>query len=407
MTALGYTDLDEALTPLLGDFPDAAGVSDAANELSRRLYAYLADHLPPVQAQRKHRSFLTFAAERAHERGEALTPGCLDDELVLDYWTAQAAGGEEGGDVDVRTFRGVFETAARLIRILRFAEEKYRMGGALPIGTDFEAGEVDPADFERALGEIEESDDPAARAEVTLGGAVKFLNKRELGVLAEAARGEAVARALVRSILRDAVFGAAQARLTQAQRGKPGPEEMAALIDELPDADYVARLEDYRALAAHLDRMLLAAFHVLARKGRPEAISLALALRPEMDLDGLAMDPAEPAAEGNVVSFQAAAAGRKFFEELEAGGGDLGQLGTDALAAFKAISRKGFTAADVAAAETTEAFVDGATLLLELRGDLAGFLEKHSAPIDWSDQFTADTPVFKQQFTLLYGGQHG
>jgi len=411
MTALGYTSLDEALAPLVGELPNAAAVSEAANDLSRRLYAYLNDHLPPVQAQRKNRSFLAFAADNA---GGNLTAQSLSDDLVMDYWLANAVAAADAapGDIDARTFRGVFETAARLIRILRHAEDKYRLGGALPIGTDRDAGEVDPADFERAIGEIEDDDDPLALAEETLGGAVKFLNKRELAQLGETVHGAPVSQALPRSILRSAVFGQAQARLTQAQRGKPKPGELAALVGELPDQDYEASLEDYWRLVEHMDRMALAGLHVLARAGNPAAISLALALRPEMDLQGLTPPADEEPAAGNVVSFQAASAGKRFFAALEnngegAGEGDLPALGAEARSAFKAVSRKGFTDKDLADGAIVDMFADGTKLLLAVRRELLDFLENPAASIDWTGQFDADKPVFNKQFMLLYGGQDG
>ena len=407
MTALGYSDLDEALSPLLGELPTAQTVSETANDLSRRLYAYLGDHLPPVQAQRKNRSFLAYANERA---GGRLTPQGLDDDLVLDYWLAHSAGtddtGESGGEIDARTFKGVFETAARLIRVLRHAEAKYRMDGALPIGTDRDAGEVDPADFERAIGEIEDGDNPLADADAVLGGAVKFLNKRELALLAEALHGEPVARVLPRAILRGAVFGFAQARLIQAQRGKADAAALATMIGALPDNDYDDQLEAYWQLAEHMDRMLLAGLHVLARSEDPAAITLALALRPGMDLGGLTPPDAD-GADTNVVSFQAAHAGKQFFAGLDGGDGELAALGAEARDAFKTVSRKGFAEKDLAQPGIASAFADGVHLLLAVRTALLDFLEKPAASIDWAAQFDADKPVFNDQFLLLYGGQDG
>jgi len=419
MTALGYTDMDAALARLLGEVPNAAQVSGAANDLSRRLYAYLQDHLPPVQAQKKNRSFLAFAAERADG---ALTAQSLGDDLILDYWIAQTGDDGDNGDdrddetldVDARTYKGVFDTAARLIRILRYAEEKYRMGAALPIGTDRETGEVDPAALEDAIGDIEggegDSADPLGEAASRLGSDVKFLNKRELGVLGEAVHDDGVARTLPRSILRTAVFGHAQSRLTQAMRGKSGDTETAALIEALPDTDYAMRIADYRALDDHMDRMALASLHVLARAGHKAAISLALGLRPELDLGGLAPDPDAPDApdwnDANVVSFQAATAGRRFFDQLS-GDGDLGRLGDDAAAAFKAVSRKGFAEVDLADKAVIAFHAEGAAALLDLRAKLAGFLNAHAEVIDWSRQFDTDKPVFRRQFNILYGGRNG
>ena len=411
MTTLGYTDMDDALNPLLGDLPNAVQVSDAAKDLSRRLYAYLQDHLPPVQTQKKNRSFLAFATEQAKQHGGGtLTPQSLGDDLVMDYWInhSNTTDNEDAtSEVDARTYKGVFDTARRLITILRFAEEKYRMGAALPIGTDREAGEVDPAALESAIAEIDDMGDPAAVAEENLGGDVKFLNKRELGLLNEAAHDASVGGKLPRSILRAAIFGHAQARLTQAQRSKAGPAATADLIEALPDTDYAARLADYAGLGDHIERMLLAGLHVLAHAGHARAIPLALALRPDLDLDGIAPDAEEPDwADANVVSFQAATAGRRFFEHLD-GDGDLGRLGAEAATAFKSISRKGFAENEITDGAIISAFAEGTDTLLEVRAHLHAFINKHAEPIDWTAQFEIDTPLFRNQFTTLYGGQDG
>lgn len=407
MTALGYTPLDEAIAPLMGKMPSAADVSDAAKNMSRRLYAYLQDHLPPVQEQKKNRSFLAFAAERG---GGTLTAQSLDDEFVMDYWISHSDGTEDQvSGIDARTFRSVFEAAARLISILRYAEEKYRMGEALPIGTNREAGEVDPEDFEQAIGEIDESDDLLGNVNETIGDEVKFLNKRELEILREAVHVDTVARALPRSILRNAVFGQAQARLTQAQRGKPKKGEIDILIGQLPNQNYTARLEDYRALVDHMDRMLLAGLYVLASKGRDSAITLALKICPELDLTGIALDIDELLdADDDVISFQAATARRQFFSALlSEGGGAIEGLGADARAAFKAISRKGFSDTDISDEKTTAPFFEGTTLLLRVRRELMAYLETHAASIDWDVQFDTDKPAFIKQFSLLYGDQNG
>jgi len=402
MTTLGYTDMDEALNPLLGEVPDAVQVSEAAKDLSRRLYGYLQDHLPPVQTQKKNRSFLAFAVEHS---GGALTPQNLNDDLVMDYWTENSAGADDTAEIDARTYKGVFDTARRLIRLLRFAEEKFRMGAALPIGTDRDGGEIDPAALEDAIAEID--DDHDGDVEDILGGDVKFLNKRELGILGEAAHDPSVGGGLPRSILRAAVFGHAQSRLTQAQRAKAGAAETADLIEELPDSDYETRLADYAGLYDHIERMAIAGLHVLAQAGHSAAIPLALALRPDLDMAGIAPEDDEPDwADANVVSFQAATAGRRFFDHLQ-GDGDLGRLGTEATAAFKSISRKGFSENEIADKAIITAFAEGTDALLALRGQLGTFIEKHAEPIDWARQFEADTPRFRNQFTLLYGGQDG
>ncbi len=407
MTALGYIPLDEALTPLLGEMPTAAQVSDAANELSKQAYGYLQAHLPAVQEQRKNRSFLAFAAARA---ADGLSLEAVTDENVLAYWLAHSRDDDsEGAATDARTYRGVFRTAAHLIRILRHAEEKYHLDGALPIGADRDSGEIDPAELEQALAEIDDRD--TALSEVAAGVGVKFLNRREIESLEQALFGDDVGGALTRSILRNAVFGDAQARLIQATRGKPSAEALQEKILAEPDDDYQARLADYISLGEHLERVMFAALHVLGLARHRAAVDAVLALRPDLDL-GTLDDAEEPNwGDGNVVSFRAKSALDGFFHRLmtenATDADDLAGLAANARAAHKGIARQGFADEVAGDSAIVEVFAEAIAPLARLRRELAAFLEKHADAIDWDDEIKTDTPTFRDQFLLLYGGQDG
>jgi len=409
MTALGYTALDETLAPLAAEMPSAGQVSDAANELSRKLYAFLGEHLPAVQEQRKQRGFLAFIAERADGDGAAQA---IDDGAVLDYWIEHAGADTEAESneaaPDARTYRNVFKTAARLLTILRLAEDRHGIEVALPIGTDREAGEVDPAELEHAMAAVDEDADAVdALEQVALAG-VKLVNKREAEALRQALPGDAIARALTRSVLRNAVFGDAQARLTQALRQGLEPAEVARKIDAEPDDDYPGRLDAFRAVADHLERMLLVSFHVLFHCRHAAAVEAALLAHPDLDLEGLRPDPDAPdATDGsNVVSMQAERALRRFFDD----GDDespLGQLRRDAAKAAKSIARQGFKEADWQDPEIVGAFADGVGALAAARRDLARLLDRHAAGIDWPGLQREDTPTFRAQFKRLYGDRDG
>ncbi len=399
MTALGYTELDNALAPLMAEFPTADTVSDAANALSRKLYGYLGDHLPTVQEQRRHRSFLTFVAEKA--AGESADKA-IDDASVFDYWLEQSAGAGEDTGTDSRTYRSVFRTAVRLLGILRLAADKRGIAVALPIGTDREAGEVDPSELEAAVAEIEEVASPVAALEATTADGVKIFNKRELETLRLALHGEDTARMLTRSILRNAVFGDAQARLTQALRQGLDTNEISTKIADEPETGYAARMDTFTALAKHTERMMLISFHVLYRAGHRDAINAALALRPNMDLSGLGEGMNEP--DGNVVSFQAVSAAKRFFEAD--GEGPLGELVAEAAKAAKGIARQGFSEGSWVDADVMEIFADGVAKLALVRCELNTFIEQHALGIDWDALEESDTPLFREQFTRLYGDEN-
>lgn len=409
MTALGYIPLDQALTPLLGEMPTAGQVSDVANELSKQAYGYLQAHLPAVQEQRKNRSFLAFAATRATD---GLSLDTVTDDNVLAYWLTHSGDENrdgEGAATDARTYRGVFRTAAHLIRILRHAEEKYRLDGALPIGADRDGGQIDPADLELALTEIDDRD--SALSEVAAAVGVKFLNRREIDTLEQALFGDDVGSVLTRSILRNAVFGDAQARLVQATRDKLSAETLREKILAEPDDDYQTRLAAYAGLGEHLERVLFAALHVLGLARHRAAVDAALALRPDLDLGALD-DAEEPDwGDGNVVSFRAKSALDVFFNHLTTEAAtdadDLARLAANARAAHNGISRQGF--ADNLTADPTiiEVFAEAIAPLSRLRRELAVFLERHADGIDWDGEIETDTPTFRDQFLLLYGGQDG
>jgi len=400
MTALGYTALDETLAPLAAEMPGAEQVSEAANELSRKLYAFLGEHLPAVQEQRKQRSFLAFVAERA--AGEAAAQA-IDDGTVLDYWIEHAEA--EGDDTDARTYRNVFKTAARLLTILRLAEDRHGIEVALPIGTDREAGEVDPAELEQAMTAVEEAADTVdALEQVALAG-VKMVNKREAETLRHALPGDETARALTRSVLRNAVFGDAQARLTQALRQGLKPAEVARKIETEPEDDYPGRLDSFRAVAEHLERMLLVSFHVLFLRRHAAAAEAALLARPDLDLEALRPDPATPDG-GNVVSMQAELALRRLFDDAD-DESPLGQLRRDAAKAAKSIARQGFKEGDWQDPEIVGAFADGLPALAAALRELLRLLERHAAGIDWPGLQAEDTPTFQAQFMRMYGGQDG
>ena len=164
------------------------------------------------------------------------------------------------------------------------------MSGARSIGTDVEAGEVDPGDIEEAVEAIESDMSPLAALAVEPLESIKFLNGRETETAKEIAHGPGIAIALWQSVFRNAVFGRAQSRITNALRHK---RLTGHLIHEPTEKSYQARLEDYREFAGRLEKLLLAVLHVLAITRRPEAIDLAMTIRPDIDFGSLADDTSQ------------------------------------------------------------------------------------------------------------------
>jgi len=405
MTTIGYAEIDALTEPLRGEVPPRAVVAEAANALSRALYDYLRDQLPSAHHQRKNYHFLEFINARTEGR---TGPHAVDDAAILEFWLDTSLDGGDGSEgSDFKTYQSVFEAAIQLRRVMEHALDQYRLGGARSIGGDFEAGEIDPDVIDAAVEVLETAIDPLMELGQAPLDAIKFLNGRESETAAEIALGPGVAIAVSRSVLRNAVFGRVQNRITNALRHDRLSD---GLLEESAETDYGARLADYDALADRLERTLLAVLHVLATARRGEAIELAMALRPDLDLSGLVEAEAdEPEwADDNVVSITAVRAADRFFDHAGARAGTdqpLGMLMAEARKAFRGNSRQGFSEEDLESPEMIDGFAAGVSVLLALRREVTEFADDCAAQ-DWAPDFAEDRDVFTRQFRILYGGEN-
>lgn len=366
ISTLGYRALVERLDPLSAPALRRSAISRAAGDLARQLYEWLADHLPTAQAQRKFRSMTDFLEEI---RGPDFTDEDIDDEAVLRFWLRQA-GAREGGGKDMRVattgrgdfraFRTTLLAFLALIRVLERGAELGRFERRIPIGSDPEAGEIDPAVEWQVVDAPGEDEDPLSHLQEEPAAAVKVLNRRELALLALPVRESEGVRRLPQSYLRAECFGPVQNRLSQALRRRAGVEELAALARSGPDPAYRGHLEMLEKVAAHLARAARACLYVLhrARAGR------------EGDDDF-----------PTTLDFRLLGEARRAFEGLNRAGFERSAPDDPHLAS-----------AHAALAERLPALIE------RLGGVLATFASLER----WADAETADRPVFAGAFTRLY-----
>ncbi len=376
-STLGYRDLVAALDPLAAPVLDRGTVSKAARDLARRLYRWLADHLPAAQAQRKFRVMTAFLEEAL---GPDFTEEDIDDQTVLRFWLRRAVApvgstgdpdGGGGANADFRGYRTTFLAFLALVRVLTAGAALGRFERRVPIGPAPGSGEIDPAaDWPRAEGAPEEN--PLARLQEEPAAAVKVLNRRELALLALPVGDSDGVRRLPRSYLRAECFGPVQNRLTQALRRKARAAELAALAAAGPDPGYRTRIEALEKVGAHLRRAALACLYVLHRIGaeRDERVS-----------------------------------GRE-----GAGGGvtrlDFGLLG-EARKAFEGLNRAGFERSAPGDPRLAPAYAALAERLPALAERLAEVLRTLGPPARWAAAETEDGPIFANAFARLYGAERG
>jgi hypothetical protein len=407
LTALEYEIVDTVLERMLEDGRTMVTISDAAKELSRLMYGYLGDHLPSAQNQRKFRQLVDFMASRLGETFDSMD---VDDAAILEFWTEEEAGNDSDG-LDFRTFRSVFWAFVRFIQSIEQARSKLGLGAPIPIGGDREAGEIDPAALVEAFEAVHEESDPMRSLDGPPLDQVKFMTKREMKNAELLSSCGRTALQIPVSVMRAEVFGDAQSRISQALRVNTAERELSSLFRNSAGEDYDARRDRYESLSDQLEKTLLASLFVLIRNRCPEAISLIVQLRPDLDLSELAEHFSSIGeTDDNVVSMYGDSVSDRFMDLLkdtETSGPELAGLMAESRAAYRRMSRAGFTDRGKEDEDRSEVFGAGVGILLALKDTLDKFIRRLGTLSpeqgNWSEQYRQDRRVFAEQFEKMYG----
>ncbi|NKB60281.1 MAG: hypothetical protein GKS00_28575 [Alphaproteobacteria bacterium] len=403
VTSIGYVAVDDIVAAVRAPDASASVASQAAKSLASAAYAYLKENLLSAQNQRKFRRMIAFLSAT----GDA-APEAVGDDAVMAFWLAESAG-DDGADF--KTFRSAFTAFLRFMQAMTAAQDQDALENTKVLGTDWMAGEVEPGDRGVGLEVIEEAENPLDLLAQPPSDAIRFLTKAEARTLDLLVQGDGLSERLPLSVLRCEVFGAAQARITQGLRRRLDAASFTALIDSSVSQDYHECRTGYGSLADHVERVLLASFHVLAEAGRAEAMTILLGLRPSLDYSPLAAhflatddyaDNVEPLSRHGVTArFMTVIATT---ENLTA---PLRTFVAEAKSAFGGISRRGFRDKDLRDETVADGFAVGGKPLFAIREHLGAFdcrlarFDKSEA--GWDSLFEADRAVFLRQFHLLYG----
>jgi hypothetical protein len=408
VSSIGYAQVLERVERLLAGPPLIAAAGEAANEISRTVYAWLTPHLPTAHEKRRLEALLDWLLSRPGAGADAqdFSTDDIDDATVLAFWLE--------ADLDeFRTFAAVLRGFLLLIEAMEDAAAATAVARAARIGADAEAGEIDiavPAGGRRAwpTGGAEPDEDPLAALAEPPAERVKLLNGRERAELDELLSAGPRGELLPLSLARRAVFGGVQARISEALRrgGLPSAARiLAAVINgidpprgggEAAEGGYGGWCARAAALEAHLERAMLASLHVLARAGRPEAIHLLLALGGTIELP-------EGAAAGHPDDRMAEAIRR--LQDPAVGGPGTAALMLRARRSFQGFSRAGFDADAPSRPEAVDAHAAAAAHLPHLAARLArarAALARRSAEA-WAAQQETDRRLFAARFARIYG----
>jgi hypothetical protein len=313
---------------------------------------------------------------------------------VLTYWQAFAVDKSH----DNRTYRSVYEMAVRMVIALDAASERVQGNNAASIGTDREAGEFDPEDVEAVMAAYDPDDTPLSRVVEHSADAVKFVTATEVELLSTLPMRSSVERRVPVSIVRNAVQGAHQLKISAALR-RVSSVNQAALV--IPEGSYQERLRKYQEISDVMERILAAALWVLFSARHPSAISVALTLAPDLNWGALATTNGSEKQDVDVVSMDIHRTMNQFFETVpDARGEELQGLIAECRQAYRSVNRRGFS--DPGDPASVAAISDGVDDLTALIAAIRRYTERVVGNVDWDHIELEDTPVFRQMFDRLY-----
>jgi hypothetical protein len=431
--AIGFATVADLLAPLLQGTKPARHADEVARSLQSALNAWLSDRLESqnhiLQAQRM-RAFLATHG--------GVTPGAIDDNAILSFWTTLAEAPEDERIDGFRLYRSAASAMLRYRHALRDATTARHLEDAIASG-------MEPANDNLTSGGNEANAEtsfepwrsPLRALATPPADRVKWLTKKEqhgllnyLGGPAEEEgdgeepegddqpdtwKGSLVGDerfdlAFWLTLLRADVFGAVQASIVARLRKRAtGEAAIAQAMEQVDEAAYLTAAAGYSQLRQQLHLESLAALAVLMEAGAPEAVIL---------MDFLGGPPAVTSIIGSIARKGIPESGEETVAEdlsrtiapaLKAAIGDPNALPAEAgrhlvqeaLAARKKVSRIGFRRDDWADPNMVAALRSGAIAVFEVIRELdrLAAVLSHKAP---AGDVSSDSARFHATFQRIY-----
>lgn len=377
---LGFNFFDETAANLSGPNVTNVAVAGEANRLQKTIYAWLLEHLPPVQVQRKGRVLNRFLMETC---GEDFSADDLGDEVILSFWLRYSGNTE----MDFRMYRSVYAAFRRLRADMAddIAATQFRraMSSFRGRGQGGDAEDIDIVERLHAAPSSEAlpDEDRAWRTEfeVLVGttieepsalgpidrlasddlSSVKFLTAKDRELVRDLVDDPLAVVELPFSTLRLESFGRGQNLLKEGKGG--GENRVREALERATSRAYQDLLEAFEKVHQRLKLAMDASYYVLSQ-ARPSAGEDRV-VRPNFDILPRA---------------------RKAFERIE---------------------RAGFRRADLENEQMLEVHRMSAGelhLVAEALERIVRTWKRHLDPSK-EDVFEGDRVVFYEQFQILYG----
>lgn len=381
-----YAELNDILAGMAAAPHEVKSVQSASNRIASRMRDYRRRNLARARHDGKFEAILGFLKGRAD--ADRLH---IDDGALLEFWIAKSSG------EDYRAYRTVFDSFVNFMRALEEAARAEGIEGAAAIGTDREAGEIEPDDSAGAPDEAGEWTSPLALLDRPPASEVKFFKKEsERKPMESLMHYGPVASRLPLAFLRLESFGPVQSAITtdlQVGRGRASVGRRVACEDADP---YPKIIEKFGALTDLVGRLEKATLYALHR------VSMAAGTSDGGGSKVVSFRPADSS-----ILFEQARA------QVEADDGPddarFAAAKAEAEKAFRSFTRKGFDGAGLDGDARKEGFRIGAEALLAIDTQLATYL-KAATGIErrgrkLAEWFEDDRKTFSERFQALYGAR--
>lgn len=380
--------LDDAESELSN--PSAKNVKAFSSNLQKKIYAFLAEHLQPAQQQRRFRRLFNWCKDVKAQ--EQTIDSVINDEAVLAFWKEAAL--EVDDNIGFRRFRTVGEDFIALKKALDVGRSMQRVADSTSIGYDTNAGEWHPDQLEAIV--VEEAGDIPSLD--FLARSPKFLTADQISGIAPVMKAGEQGLYLPLTVVRMEVFGAWQAKLSQAEKDQ-NRDRLYNYLQSGVERDYASYSLKMQSLRDEINGSRLLGLGVLLEMEDRESMAL---IAEMLSADGLLKlgRLAETDIQNEALS------SLRFFSMLSQWClqlPELNRLCQNARALLKRTNRAGFKALP------DENAVDNYLLALDTLGQCERALERFLNCIDRRLQqplvadYDADMSIFREVFTLMYG----
>jgi hypothetical protein len=377
-----YGEFSQIIDEMIPQADSMKAIQQGANAIARRLRRYRGAHLSFTPHNERFEAIYGFLRERTDDPAGKPRLRIHDDD-VLEFWQRHSMGN------DFRGYRTVFNAFTNFIQALDSVASSKAAEGAMRIGTDWEAGEVDPTNDAMDQGGCGDWRTPFAVLDEPPASQIKFFKKRgEREVIELLMEYGPHAASLPLAFLRLEAFGPIQSAITTDLQLKRGAQSVRRRIGCEDSEGYMAKQAGYQAALAHVRNLQKATLYALSWNGKARHDGNVVVLRAE--------DP--------ISLFDAVLEGEAA-PDIDAIKTE--RIAEDAARAFRALTRKGFSEAALNDDAYVSGFRDGAGAVLSIAAQLEVFLDAidnlEDAASGLDGQHQEDRTAFSAQFARIYG----